>query len=87
MVTLKQPTLALQINQPTGLQGFKPVKEMNPMLPAPHDDKWGKWECPVCGEICNDPESIYQTVCHNNHTVSLGPVLENGWRQTFDVNS
>lgn len=39
---------------------------------------WGWWECPVCLEILQDPNSIINTICHENHEVTLTLAEENG---------
>ena len=40
--------------------------------------EWGEWECPACGDVCQDPNTIASTACHNGHGVWLTAVNENG---------
>ncbi len=46
-------------------------------------EEWGTWECPKCHEELSDPDTIYETVCHENHRVMLGAVEDSGRRQAF----
>ena len=45
-------------------------------------DLWGTWECPECGEISNDPESVRATQCPNKHSVFLSDVVK-GKRKAY----
>ena len=44
---------------------------------------WGKWICPLCGDINEDPDSISQTQCCNGHTVFLRSTDAYGQREAF----
>lgn len=30
-----------------------------------------RWTCPECGDICEDPADVWETMCHNGHVVKL----------------
>jgi len=38
----------------------------------PSPNIWGWWECPICGEILEDPNKVINTQCHSHHSVTLG---------------
>ena len=44
---------------------------------------WGKWTCPLCGEVNEDPNFITQTQCCNGHTVFLRSTDARGQRESF----
>lgn len=33
--------------------------------------RYYKWKCPKCGDICEDPENIHESMCHSGHEVKL----------------
>ena len=37
-------------------------------------DGWYQWECPVCGDICEDTERRKKTCCHKGHVVTIAVV-------------
>lgn len=39
-----------------------------------------KWECPICEDVCEDPNDFRQTSCHNGHVVQLGHEKGHGWQ-------
>lgn len=41
--------------------------------------EWGKWECPTCGDKCEDTEDVWETTCSNGHNIRLG-AIHNGCR-------
>lgn len=45
--------------------------------------EWGSWECPICGDVCQDPANKAATQCHNGHSVYLGPIGDNGQREAY----
>lgn len=45
--------------------------------------EWGAWECPICNEELRDPDSIYETSCHDGHIVILGPIGFDGRRRAW----
>lgn len=45
-----------------------------------------KWECPVCKEVCEDPNDFRATCCHSNHNVRLGHDRGNGWQDAYPAN-
>ena len=48
-------------------------------------DEWSDWECPVCGSVQSDPESMTITTCANKHLCLLGPSEEDGNRHVEHV--
>lgn len=40
--------------------------------------RYYKWKCPRCGDICEDPENIHESMCHNEHEVKLQLVHDGG---------
>jgi hypothetical protein len=44
---------------------------------------WGKWTCPLCGDVNEDPDFITQTQCCNGHTVFLRSTDAQGQRESF----
>lgn len=46
-------------------------------------DVWGEWDCPECGDTCQDRENVWSTTCHNNHNVFLTAIDDHGQRQAF----
>lgn len=40
--------------------------------------RYYKWKCPKCGDICEDPENIHESMCHNEHEVKLQLVHDGG---------
>lgn len=42
-----------------------------------------KWECPVCLEVCEDPNDFRITSCHNGHVVQLGHAHRNCWQEAY----
>lgn len=38
--------------------------------------EWGKWECPTCGDECEDTEDIWETTCSNGHNIKLGAIYD-----------
>ena len=47
------------------------------------EEKYGWWECPECKDICQDPERVRSTVCHNEHPVSLSDIYDDGHREAY----
>lgn len=45
--------------------------------------EWGTWECPVCGDICEDPDTVFSTSCHKGHSVMLSTIDGSGNRRAF----
>jgi hypothetical protein len=48
----------------------------------PPEDIWGWWECPKCGSRHEDPMSVYETTCKNNHNVILTYNENGGYRDS-----
>jgi hypothetical protein len=46
---------------------------------SPFPVSFYEWECPVCGDVCSDPQDVYETECHNHHEVRLY-LTDNGAR-------
>jgi len=47
------------------------------------DGPYYDWECPVCGDICSDPNDYRETMCSNGHVVILGDVGENDMMEAY----
>lgn len=47
------------------------------------EERYGLWECPVCGDFCWDSAHIHATVCHNGHSVFVGPIEDDGRRAAY----
>lgn len=41
---------------------------------------FGEWQCPECGDVCLDPETVRSTTCHNRHSVFLSDINDHGQR-------
>jgi len=60
----------------------QPASEDVPVQQEPQREKWGAWECPVCGELDTDPESVTYTSCGScEESVELGPVKDDLTRE------
>lgn len=38
---------------------------------SPYPVLFYKWKCPECGDICQDPPTVHESMCHNGHEVKL----------------
>lgn len=50
-------------------------------LETPPNECYYSWECPECGDVCEDPNDFRETVCHNGHEVLLGHADDNGFQE------
>ena len=58
-----------------------------PLYQNSPDSGWYRWECPVCGDICEDRERIKETECHNGHQVFLAVIgtIHDGFCMTANL--
>lgn len=42
-----------------------------------------KWKCPICGDVCIDPNDFRTTLCNNGHEAFLGHDQGNGWQKAY----
>lgn len=38
---------------------------------SPFPIEFYEWKCPICGDVCSDPQSVKESMCHNGHEVLL----------------